>query len=360
MIKCKHCGKELEETNFYRMKDSYRQPCKACRTIIAKEKYANITEKKCGKCGKIKPISEFDFSRDYGYQSYCKECKKSHHKQSPTYKPQTIGIKICSVCGKEKDIDEFSINKNARDGRSTRCRECIAKYDASRTFPVQQTGTKFCPRCKRELPITDFGIARGNPTGRTYSCKSCAVDFSNEIIEKQCEICGQTFQGKREKDKYCPECKKKHNTHSEPEWEIIHLLDSYNIRYECEYNIENKFWFDFYLPNYKLLIDVNPTYTHAAVSSYYPAKRKYYHWDRRKSASKNGLKSICVWDWDDKEKIIRAIKESKLQIRQNQDIQKYWNKPKTERYKLDSNSDEKEMIAEGYLPVYDDGQTLIY
>ena len=32
----------------------------------------------------------------------------------------------------------------------------------------------------------------------------------------------------------------------------------------------------------------------------------------------------------------------------------------TKEHKIDNNFDEKEMISEGYLPVYDDGQTLIY
>lgn len=360
MIKCEYCGKELDESNFYRMRDSYRQPCKQCRVEMAKEKYANITEKKCGRCGKIKPVSEFDFSRDYGYQSYCKECKKQYNKQSLIYEIQQTGTKICNICGKEKDIKEFSINRQNKDGRSLRCRECIAKYDASRTFPIQMEGTKYCPRCKQELPIIDFGIARGNPDGRFYCCKKCAVKFSNEIVEKQCEMCNKKFQGRREKDKYCPECKIKYGNHTEPEWELIHILDRYNIKYECEYNIDNKFWYDFYLPDYNLLIDVNPTYTHAAIKIVYPAKRKYYHWDKMKSAKKNNLKSICIWDWDNKEEIVKAIINKKLNIKQNQDIQKHWGKFKSNEHQLDNNFDEKQMIAEGWISIYDDGQTLIY
>ena len=361
MIKCKQCNKELDESNFYRLRDGYRQPCKKCRVELAKEKYANITEKKCGRCGKVKPVSEFDFSRDYGYQSFCKECKKVHNKQSPKYKPQQTGTKICSCCGQEKDINEFSTNTNSRDGRANRCRVCISKYDASRTFPIQMDGTKYCPRCKQELPITDFSIARGNPTGRSYSCKKCAIKFGNKIVSKRCKICDIEFKGRLEKDKYCPECKKKQNTHSEPEWEFIHLLEKYNIEYKCEYNLEDRFWFDFYLPEYSLLVDINPTYSHAAIKTGYPAKRKYYHWDRKKLANKNKLKSICIWDWDNKENIVQAIKEDRLIIKQNQDVTKYWNINRTNKYYIDNGTqNEQQMIAEDYLPVYDDGQTLIY
>lgn len=63
MIKCKQCNKELDESNFYRLYDGYRQPCKQCRTENAKIKYISIIEKKCGRCGQIKSVSEFDFSR---------------------------------------------------------------------------------------------------------------------------------------------------------------------------------------------------------------------------------------------------------------------------------------------------------
>lgn len=361
MIKCKYCNKELDESNFYRSGEGYRQPCKSCRVLIAKEKYKDLKEKKCGRCGKIKSVAEFDFSRDYGYQSFCKECKKERYKQQPEHKPQQTGTKVCSCCGKEKDINDFSTDKKATDGRLSRCRECVSKYDATRTFPVQQTGTKFCPRCNKELPVAEFSIARGNPDGRFYCCKTCAVSFSNDIVEKQCEKCGQTYQGRREKDKYCPDCKIKYGNHTQPEWDLINILDKYNIKYECEYNIENRFWYDFYLPEYKLLIDVNPTYTHAAIDSYYPAKRKYYHWDRRRLANKSGFKSICIWDWDNKEAIIQAIKENKLKINQKQNSQKHWNILNTKERILDNGTqNESQMIAEGYLPVYDDGQTLIY
>lgn len=360
MIICEQCNRELSEDNFYKLHDGYRQPCKQCRVENAKIKYANIKEKKCGRCGKTKSVSEFDYSRDYGYQSFCKDCKKIHHKQSPKYEPQQTGTKVCSCCGQEKDINEFSTNANSKDGRANHCRNCVSKYDASRTFSIQMEGTKFCPRCKQELPITDFGVARGNPTGRFYCCKECAIKFGNKIVNKRCKVCGAEFKGRLEKDKYCPECKKKQDTHSEPEWEFIHILEKYNIKYECEYNLENTFWFDFYLPEYNMLVDINPTYSHSAIKTTYDAKRKYYHWDRKKLAKQNGYDCICIWDWDDKEAIVRAIKENTLKILNGTVINRHWSKAKTKDHIQDNGQDEKQMVAEGYLPVYDDGQTLIY
>lgn len=365
---CTKCGKLLDISYFSKnrsKKSGYNSWCNFCK----KQYYESKKEKKeeipvgykyCGRCKKLKPVSEFNKSTAYGYQSFCKDCKHQRYSKQPKYEPQTKGTKICSKCGKEKSILDFSISTQNATGRNTICRECISKYDASRTFSIQTEGTKFCPRCKKELPITNFSIARGNPTGRFYCCKDCAIKFSHEIINKRCEICGSFFKGRREKDKYCPECKKKQNTHSEPEWEFIHLLEKYNIKYECEYNLENKFWFDFYLPEYNILVDINPTYSHSAIKTTYEAKRKYYHWDRRKLAKQNGYTCICIWDWDDKEAIVQAIKEKTLHILNGTIINKHWSKINTKEHKLDNSFDEQQMIAEGYLPVYDDGQTLVY
>lgn len=366
---CTKCGKLLNIDCFSKnksKKSGYNSWCKNCINLAYEEKKPKkesipVGYKYCGRCKKLKPVSEFNKSTAYGYQSFCKECKKEKYKLQPDFKPQQTGTKVCSCCGQEKDINEFTISKKNEDGRFSRCRECVSKYDASRTFSIQMEGTKFCPRCKQELPITDFGVARGNPTGRFYCCKECAIKFSNKIVNKRCKVCGAEFKGRLEKDKYCPECKKKQDTHSEPEWEFIHILEKYNIKYECEYNLENTFWFDFYLPEYSMLVDINPTYSHSAIKTTYDAKRKYYHWDRRKLAKQNSYNCISIWDWDDKEAIIKAIKDNKLQIKQNQDVTKYWNISKTRIYKQDDGTqDEKQMIAEGYLSVYDDGQTLMY
>lgn len=365
---CTKCGKLLSIDCFSKNKNKklgYNSWCKNCVNLAYEEKKPKkepipVGYKYCGRCKKLKPVSEFNKSTAYGYQSFCKECKKEKYKLQPNFEPQQTGTKICSCCGQEKEINAFSISKKSENGRSSKCKECISKYDASRTFFVQMEGTKFCPRCKQELPITDFCIARGNPTGRFYCCKNCVIKFSHEIVNKQCEICGNSFKGRREKDKYCPECKKKQNTHSEPEWEFIHILEKHNIEYKCEFNLEDKFWFDFYLPEYNVLVDINPTYSHSAIKTTYDAKRKYYHWDRRKLAKQNGYSCICIWDWDDKEAIVRAIKENTLKILNGTVINKHWSKAKTKEHIQDNGQDEKQMTAEGYLPVYDDGQTLIY
>lgn len=353
---CENCKLDLSLENFYKLKNGYRQPCKKCRAELAKQKYVNITEKKCGCCGKIKQVSEFGFSKDYGYQSFCKECKKIYYSKSKKYEPQQIGMKVCSCCGKKKDIKEFSINKNSKDGRMNRCKQCIASYDISRIFDIQTTGTKFCPRCQQELPIDNFAIARRNPTGRFYCCRSCSAKYKSEIIDKFCIYCGKPFKGRREIDYACPSCK----FHSQPEHELICLLNKYNIKYQSEFNLNN-YWYDFYLPDYNLLIDISPTASHSSYTTipYFTPKDCDYHYDRLLVAQQNNYKYINIWAWNNQENIIKAIKEHTLQILQGK-VQKHWGKDKTDKHIQDNNFDEEQMIAEGWRPIYDDGQMLIY
>lgn len=359
LLLCNKCKKLLNENAFYKScksKTGYRQPCKNCIKENAKSK-PPLTEKVCGRCGILKPISEFDKCSHFGYQSYCKQCKKEKRNLQEKYEPVQEGTKICSCCKKEKSIEEFCVARNIKGGRSNTCRECKAEYDAKRRFSIQQTGTKFCPRCKQTLPIENFSIARGNPDGRFYCCKKCATKYQQEIVDKICIYCGKSFRGKREIDYACPNCK----SHTVPENEFIQALNDYNIKFTTEYNLDNKYWYDFYLPDYNMLVDVSPTETHCAYTNntLFIPKLPEYHYNRLQTAKQHNMKYINIWAWIDNTEIAKAIVQNTLQIKEG-NIQKHWGKEKTSKHVLDNNFDEQEMIAEGWVPLYDDGITLIY
>ena len=84
---CTKCGKELELKYFsYRTDtDKLRDQCKQCHKGYKTDKFDKQENDKdlflnglkyCGKCGIIKPLSEFnrDKSTRFGYTSRCKEC----------------------------------------------------------------------------------------------------------------------------------------------------------------------------------------------------------------------------------------------------------------------------------------------
>lgn len=66
----------------------------------------------------------------------------------------------CSNCKEIKPLDEFYNDKNRKDGKTSRCKECVNKAD----------------RCRKYECICD------NPK------------------------CGKTFTGKKKSIKYCPDC----------------------------------------------------------------------------------------------------------------------------------------------------------
>ena len=66
--------------------------------------------------------------------------------------------------------------------------------------------------------------------------------------------------------------------------------------------------YDFRINNY--LLEINPSITHNINFKPYGDKKglsKTYHINKSKSAHDNGFQCICVWDWDDWDKIVKLI-----------------------------------------------------
>ena len=92
--------------------------------------------KVCTKCGVWKPLEEYykkKTSKD-GRESRCKGCRNEDWKQRWSKKhPKKIkevreGMKKCTQCGVWKPLEEFNKNKNYKDGRQYKCRECQKEY----------------------------------------------------------------------------------------------------------------------------------------------------------------------------------------------------------------------------------------
>ena len=73
-----------------------------------------------------------------------------------------------------------------------------------------------------------------------------------------------------------------------------------------EFNL-NPYTYDFKINNN--LIELNPTVTHNSTWSPFPnqEKDKQYHYNKSKLARDNGYRCICIWDWDDVNKIINLL-----------------------------------------------------
>lgn len=81
----------------------------------------------------------------------------------------------------------------------------------------------------------------------------------------------------------------KFNRISKPELQFKKILDTFHINYEQQFKL-NKYFFDFYLPNYKLLIEIDGRYWHN-----YPDYKKS-DWFKNDVCCNNGYYLLRFWE----------------------------------------------------------------
>lgn len=100
------------------------------------------------------------------------------------------------------------------------------------------------------------------------------------------------------------------------------LENELGVKIEFEYHIENSF-FDLYLPEHNIAIEINPTVTHNSTKAFacrrnkcekFPCDKhkpldRNYHYNRAKLARDNDVSLIQVYEWDSEEDIISTIKD---------------------------------------------------
>lgn len=106
-----------------------------------------------------------------------------------------------------------------------------------------------------------------------------------------------------------PQCRLKGND-SSINGDFKTLLIKNNLYVNDELNREfniGRFSYDFKIGNN--LIELNPTVTHNSTWSPYnnQAKDKQYHYNKCKLARDNNYRCICVWDWDNTNKILGLL-----------------------------------------------------
>lgn len=89
----------------------------------------SITEKKCKKCGEVKPLSAFPPNKDCqnGVMPKCRKCQKAHDRQRG-YTASPDSTHKCSDCGIEKPVSEFSPDPRHPSGIQRKCKMCSAAW----------------------------------------------------------------------------------------------------------------------------------------------------------------------------------------------------------------------------------------
>lgn len=93
-----------------------------------------------------------------------------------------------------------------------------------------------------------------------------------------------------------------------------HKLDEVGISYQFEFPLEDKSY-DIALNNRKILIEIDPTYTHSIVPTHWNTHcKEQSQLEKTKIADKYGYRCIHVFDWDDTSKIISMISDNKTRV----------------------------------------------
>jgi hypothetical protein len=89
-------------------------------------------------------------------------------------------MKTCSFCKKEKQESEFGRDLYKKDGKRSRCKECIKETYSDRIIPRKESGSKSCMHCKIEKDFIEFGNNRANFDGMHFWCKECCRKKAKE------------------------------------------------------------------------------------------------------------------------------------------------------------------------------------
>ena len=210
---CSRCGRILPQRDFFprndgRSKDGLSYYCRECDRVASKQiSYTIISEKKCSKCGVVKPVADFhsDLTNKDALKSRCKICC-STRKQRTRLKD---GYKVCNKCRQEKPLSEFyPARENKSSGVRGRCRDCdlVRRRDYSLRLNygislkeyeelfTQQNGV--CAICKQPGMVVRYGkelslhVDHCHTTGavRGLLCSQCNTALGQlredpEIIE---------------------------------------------------------------------------------------------------------------------------------------------------------------------------------
>lgn len=120
-------------------------------------------------------------------------------------------MKCCTACRQEQDLSSFNKRKASADGYAARCRSCSRKDNSAykekcRANPtVSPSGaSKGCSRCDRVLKGRDFHLNRTSMDGRSNRCKECMADIKHSLAY------GITMADKNsliDEDPYCQICR---------------------------------------------------------------------------------------------------------------------------------------------------------
>lgn len=293
---CPVCGK----TRQVKTSQSIGSLCRSCaKKKQMKEKGVKLATRICKFCGK-------EFIPNSAKQVYC----KGPH------------IRKCPICGKDYIEDNVENLKRPEVACSYKCRAKATRDTSLKKYGVVAPGNNKEAREKaKQTTLEHLGVeyAMQSKEVRDKSKKTLIERYgvdnaskSREIIEKRMETNIKKYGHPAAFMLPENQC---HSPISKTNRRFAEKLESVGIHYIFEKRVSHKYY-DLYLPDLNILIEINPTYTHNSYHNHYLdcGLDKYYHRDKSKLAEYNGFRCIHVFDWDDQDKLIAMLNPDKYVI----------------------------------------------
>lgn len=225
--------------------------------------------------------------------------------------------------------------------------------------------TDECKEVTRKVNLQKYGVEYHTQTTQWREFKSnFYANRSEEEIQESNNKRAITMQEKYGVDWYCmhPGSRNKNKRNSKPNLKFKTLLEQNGFEVDEVKNREfpiNNYQYDFKINN--ILIEINPSTTHNSTFGIYGGNPldKFYHYNKTKYALDNGFRCLNVFDWTDKEIIIKLLKEENFLQVEGQ-IQKHLFNMKTKEHILSNDLDINSLEdSNHWVEIYDEGFKII-
>lgn len=135
--------------------------------------------KTCSTCGEQKPLVKGNRNCKECYNERRRELAKGADRLKPGVKKKYMESKKCTKCQKVKPLSDYCVKTYYKGGLNSQCRQCAAIYQRKVNWkpkPPHKEGTKSCNTCKEEKEYKFYSRSKTGIDGYVVRCKECQAD----------------------------------------------------------------------------------------------------------------------------------------------------------------------------------------
>lgn len=268
-LPCPVCGKPVEKKD-----NDFSRPPKCCSNECThKLRQSKFKARKCVFCGKT-------FVPKSGVQIACED---THYDN-------------CEICGKPFIRTVANFNDNVTTCSPECTREKLRKKSQEKYGTDHPMQNKDVQKHFHDAMISKYGVAHALQIPGKINQQQLAAyetNMQNNGVPYACML---------------PQCMEAQgNIVSKINKQLAEKLEAIGLKTSLEKRINN-LSYDICIESEKLLIEVDPSYTHSTIPTHWgTARDKYYHRDKSENALENGYRCIHIFDWDNWDKIIQML-----------------------------------------------------